>query len=111
MEEVLFLYQGCVHRIYNVRTVSKKLTPGSMLYGMLRATVLLEEYVAVQWIHHSDVSSSLLIASLQREGKIMEEAVKKFADHIKKVDDADKLSRKNEKTLKELYLKNPNLNK
>ena len=98
-------------RIYNVRTVSKRLSPGAMLYGMLRATMLLEEYVAVQWIRHPDVSSSLVIASLQREGKLMEEAVKKFEDHLKKLDDTDKLAKKNERGLKDLYQKNPNLNK
>ena len=82
-----------------------------MLYGMLKATVLLEGYVAVQWIRHPDVSSSLVIASLQREGKLMDEAVKKFEEQLKKLDDVDKLSKKNERGLKDLYQKNPNLNK
>ena len=40
-----FAYVKAVfQRLFQVRYVSKNLTPGAMLYGMLRATVLLDEY-------------------------------------------------------------------
>ena len=41
----------------------------------------------------------------------MEEAVKRFEDHLKQLDDTEKLAKKNERGLKDLYQKNPNLNK
>ena len=55
-------------RIFKVHTVSEYKSLGSMIYGMMRATYLLESYTEMGWIRHSDVSSALVVTSLQREG-------------------------------------------
>ena len=65
-------------RVYEVRTVSADKTLGAMIYGMLRATQLLEGFAALGWIRHPDVSSALVVASLQKEGKSVDEALKSF---------------------------------
>jgi len=55
-------------RIHEVRTTALLHTPGSMLYGMMRATRLLQTYTEIGWIRHPDVSSALVMAALQRQG-------------------------------------------
>ena len=45
---------------------------GPIAYGMVQATNLLNAYVTIGWICHLDVSSALVIASLQKEGKSIE---------------------------------------
>ena len=65
-------------RVYEVRTVSTKQSIGAMIYGMLRATNLLDDYTALDWIRHPDVSSALVVASLQREGKQLTTVVSEF---------------------------------
>jgi len=57
-------------RIFEVRTVSEYKTLGSMIYGMMRATYLMESYTELGWIRHPDVSSALVLASLQRKGRV-----------------------------------------
>ena len=63
-----------------------------MIYGMLLATDLLEEYSTLGWIWHPDISSALVMASLQREvgspsGKVSV-AENKQGTKIKKAIDA-----------------------
>ena len=65
-------------RVYEVRTVSTEQSIGAMIYGMLRATNLLDDYTALDWIRHPDVSSALVVASLQREGKQLTTVVSEF---------------------------------
>ena len=67
-------------RIYEVRTVSSDRTLGSMLYGMLLLTELLAAFAALGWIRHPDISSALVVASLQKEGSAMKDALKSISE-------------------------------
>lgn len=72
--------------MHEVRTTSTDHTEGAMLYGMLRATQLLAGYGDLGWIRHPDVSSALVVASLQKEGTAIhrvEKMVKDAGDEIK----------------------------
>ena len=62
-------------RIYEVRTISADYTLGTMIHGMLAATQMLQAYGDLGWIRHPDVSSALVVASLQREGRSVQEAL------------------------------------
>ena len=97
-------------RVYEVRTTSSQHTVGSMLYGMMRATQLLQGYGELGWIRHPDVSSALVVAALQKEGKAVTEALSKA-----KIKDPQVTSNKTSITsldakLKDLIRKNPTLN-
>ena len=65
------------NRIHEVRMVSTDRTLGGMFYGMMQKTCLLESYGKLGWIRHPDVSSALVIASLQKEGKVIKTAMTK----------------------------------
>ena len=67
-------------RIYEVQTVSSDRTPGSILYGMLLSTELLAAFAALGWIRHPDISSALVVASLQKEGGAMKDALKSTSE-------------------------------
>jgi len=72
-------YAGAVFtRIYEVRTVASVRTIGSMLYGMMRATRLLQSYSELGWIRHPDVSSALVVAALQKDGRSRSEDLAKL---------------------------------
>ena len=72
-------YAGAVFtRIYEVRTVASVRTIGSMLYGMMRATKLLQSYGELGWIRHPDVSSALVVAALQKDGRSRSEDLAKL---------------------------------
>ena len=63
--------------VHEVHTVSSVHSVGSMLFGMMRSTVLLQAYGELGWIRHPDVSSALVVAALQKEGKAVTEALNK----------------------------------
>ena len=97
-------------RIFEVRTVASVHTVGSMLYGMMRATQLLQGYGELGWIRHPDVSSALVVAALQKEGKAVSEALGK----AKTKDPQVNTNKNNISTLdtkvNDLIRKNPSLN-
>ena len=62
----------CVHK---VRTVTSVHSVGSMLFGMMRVTVLLQAYGELGWICHPDVLLALVVAALQKEGEAVMEAL------------------------------------
>ena len=64
------------NRIHDVRTLSSDRTSGSMLYGMLFATELLGLFATLGWIRHPDISSALVVASLQKEGGAIKDTLK-----------------------------------
>jgi len=65
-------------RVYEVMTVSTEQSVGAMIYGVLRATNLLDDYTALDWIRHPDVPLALVVASPQREGKQLTTSVSEF---------------------------------
>ena len=62
-------------RVHKVHTMASVHSVGSMLFGMMRSTVLLQAYGKLGWIRHPDVSLALVIAALQKEGKAVTEAL------------------------------------
>ena len=98
-------------RIHEVRTVSTEHTAGSMLYGMMRATRMLESYGELGWIRHPDVSSALVVPALQKDGKSLTDSIQA---QVKKLKDPQVTSNKNniaelKAELKRLKEKNPSL--
>ena len=73
-------------RIADVRTVNTDKTLGSMAYGMLRATHLLSSYMELGWIRHPDVNSALVMASLQKEGKNIRDAMGNTKGKLDQID-------------------------
>ena len=64
-------------RIHEVRTVASVHKLGSMLFDMMRTTVLLQAYGELGCICHPDVSSALVVAALQKEGNAVINALTK----------------------------------
>ena len=108
-DKVLTFVKAVFDRIAQVRNVSSDndLGPGFKIYGAMRATALLEGYSDLGWIRHPDVSSALVVASMQREGKGVSDAVSSLSQQIatnkSNITKLDRLT----KALKE---KNPSLN-
>ena len=74
-----------------------------MLYGMLLSSELLEAFAALGWIGHPNVSSALVVASLQKEGDALKEATKGL-------EELSVLVKANQAVLKNLKKNNTNLN-
>ena len=55
--------------IQRVRTLSSEELDHVMVFGTLRATELLDEYIKADWIRHPAVFVAMVFASLQRDGK------------------------------------------
>ena len=96
-------------RIYEVRTVSSDRTPGSMLYGMLLSTELLAAFAALGWIRHPDISSALVVASLQKEGGAMKDALKNIGELKTQVGKNTTSIKTVDTNWKNLKSRNPNL--
>ena len=110
-EKCLIFVKAVFTRISEVRGVTHRPTPGSMLYGMLRATSLLQEYVEVDWIRHAEVASALVIAALEKEGHVVKEALAAIKDDVGQIGKNTKEITKLNKKFEELYRKNPTLTK
>ncbi len=85
-------------------------TLGGMDCGMMQATCLLEAYGKLGWIRHSDVSSALVIASLQKEGKVIKTAFVKDKEKAVQVNKNKRGWECLERELKKLKEKNPSWN-
>jgi hypothetical protein len=75
--------------VHRVRTITSERNTHTRLFGVMRATELLEEYTKAGWIRHSSVSAAMVFASLQKDrkgkgetGRRMETAVKQLTDLV-----------------------------
>ena len=84
-DRVLGYTKAVVERIHEVRTVTMDRTQGGMIYGMLLACQLLEGYALLGWIRHPDVSSSLVISVLKKDGSQSAQVSKKLEEGLKQV--------------------------
>ena len=84
-DRVLGYTKAVFDRVHEVRTTSLDRTQGGMIYGMLLATQLLEGYALLGWIRHPDVSSSLVISALKRDGNQSASVAKKLEEGLKQV--------------------------
>ena len=84
-DRVLGYAKAVFARIHEVRTVSMDRTQGGMIYGMLLSCQLLEGYALLGWIRHPDVSSSLVISALKKDGTQAGQTAKKLDEGLKQV--------------------------
>ena len=84
-DRVLGYTKAVFDRVHVVRTTSMDRTQGGMIYGMLLATQALEGYALLGWIRHPDVSSSLVISALKRDGSQSAAVAKKLEEGLKLV--------------------------
>ena len=90
-------------RIHDVRSTSSYHDAGSMLHRMMLTTKLLEAYGELGWICHPDISSALVVASLQKDGKSTKLA-------IERTDAKNREIERKSVALKKLKNNNPELN-
>ena len=96
--------------VYEVRSTSADKTPGAMIHGMLRSTQMLQSYMELGWIRHPDVSSALVVAALQMEGKSVDAALVKDRAKTEQITANKDNVLKIANQIKALKEKNPNLN-
>ena len=96
--------------IYEVRSTSADKTPGAMIHGMLRSTQMLQSYMELGWIRHPDVSSALVVAALQMEGKAVDAALAKDKVKTDQINNNKDNVLKVTNQIKALKDKNPSLN-
>jgi hypothetical protein len=108
-DRVLTYVKSVFENVHKVRTLVKSHTPGSMLMGMFKATLLLEEYRKLEFVRHPYVSSALVIASMQREGKQLGEALKQLEGYFKTITNNSAALSRLEAIIQKLQTKNPDL--
>ncbi len=90
----VFVYSKSVFEdIGTVRKVSAVRDASAMIWGSFRTAELLKEYTRLRWLQHPQVSATLALTSMQREGKAIHDAaaarggesavIKKHTDEIK----------------------------
>ena len=97
-------------RIFDVRKLSLIRTLGGMIYGMPKATTLLEGYAVLGWVCHPDVSLPLVLASLQKEDRAVNDSMRKIKVDLAQVGTNTKEIGKIVNELKHLKIKNPTWN-
>jgi hypothetical protein len=97
-------------RVQAVRTVTSESTSASMIFGIMKATDLLDRYSELGWIRHPDVSSALVIASLQRDGKGNKSSADKLGELATAVATNKTAWTDIKEELKQLKRKNPTWN-
>ena len=102
---------------HRVRTITSEGAAHTMLFGIMRATELLDEYAKAEWVKHPSVSAAMVLASLQKDGKGKSVVSGTVAEHTTKIaslfDSAASLKascKSVQEELKSLKNKNPNLN-
>ena len=80
-----------------------------MLCGMLLSTELLAAFAALGWIRHPDISSALVVASLQKEGGAMKDALKNIGELKTQVGKNTTSIKTVDTNWKNLKSRNPNL--
>ena len=83
--------------IATVRKVSAVRDASAMIWGSFATAELLKEYERLRWVQHPQVSATLALTAMQREGKNIQDALaakgnetaasKKNADAIKKINE------------------------
>ena len=102
-ERVLIFCKAVFGDIWTVRaiTLDSKNTAG-MIWGSFRTTKLLEEYRHLKFYQHPHVSNMLVLTSLQREGKKVENALSTLGTLTKDVDKVKSQCAQHEKDIKVL---------
>ena len=92
-------------------------TTATFLFGIMKATVMLDEYVKAEWIKHPAISATIVLASLQKDGKGKNAVAGIVAEHTttlvqltQSVAAVKNSGKAVHEELKQLKAKNPNLN-
>lgn len=59
-----------------------------MIFGMMKATDMLDEYDLLDWIRHSDISSAMIIAALEKG-----DGSSDLVDRLKKLEDREEFKK------------------
>ena len=108
--KVLIYVTAVFRRVHAVRTITVTMTDGARLFGVLKAIELLDEFADAEWIRHPDLSSALVLAALQKDGKSVQEAMTLFKRHEHTINQNKSRVAKVENELKDLKGKNPSWN-
>ncbi len=85
---VLVYSKALFEDIKTVRALSAERSCSAMIWGSFRTAELLAGYVRLRWLHHPQVLSILALTSMQREGKMLVDALSALgsvADEVKGV--------------------------
>ncbi len=96
-------------RVKEVRTTVNIKHDGARLYGMLLLLDLLDAFSDLDWIRHQDVSSALMVAALQKDGKAVQKALALLGKHLTQINTNKNNTYQLETELKNLKRLNPNL--
>jgi hypothetical protein len=108
-QKVLTYVTAVCKRVKEVRTTVNIKHDGARLYGMLLSLDLLDAFSDLDWIRHPDVSSALVVAALQKDGKAVQEALALLAKHVTQINTNKNKTYQLETELKNLKRLNPNL--
>ena len=109
-KKVLTYATAVFKRVHAVRTITSVMTDGARLFGMLKSIDLLDAFSKAEWIRHPDLSSALVIAALQKDGKAVQEAMALLNKHVGTISSNKTKINKLEQELKDLKGKNPSWN-
>ena len=115
--EMLTFTMSIFETTHRVHTITSEGAAYTMMFGIMRATELLDEYSKAEWVKHPSVSADMVLASLQKDGKGKSVVAGTVAEHTTKLaslfDSAASLKascKSVQEELKALKNKNPNLN-
>ena len=109
-KKVLTYVTAVFMRVGQVRTITMAMNDGTRLFGVFKAIELLDEFADMAWIRHPDLSSALVIAALQKDGKQVQEAMALLKKQSGDVSSNKVKVNKLEQELRNLKAKNPSWN-
>eukprot|EP00804_Cyclotella_cryptica_P003479 CCRYP_002110-RA/>CCRYP_002110-RA protein AED:0.51 eAED:0.17 QI:0/0/0/1/0/0/5/0/1273 len=95
--------------VRSVRSVTATPSAASMIYGSFRATDLIGEYVRCHFIQHPKIASTLVLTSMEREGKAAEAAAKEIKVERERINRLEHRVQQAEGAMNTLKQKNPSL--
>ena len=109
-KKVLTYATAVFKRVHAVHTITSVMTDGARLFGVLKSIELLDAFAEAEWIRHPDLSSALVIAALQKDGKQVQEAMALLTKNVGTIDRNKTRITKVEQKLRDLKAKNPSWN-
>ena len=95
--------------VRSVRSVTATPSAASMIYGSFRATDLVGEYVRCHFIQHPKIASTLVLTSMEREGKAAEVTAKEIKVERERITRLEHRVQQAEGAMNSLKQKNPSL--
>ena len=67
------------------RSLMPEPTPGAMMCGMMRGSTYMDELCEKGIVRHHDVSNTMVMASMEKEGSVVQEALEKLEAKTKEI--------------------------